>query len=218
AADRGNARAGESGWSHWKAPGGAGRPPGRLRLHRPRCGRCAGRQVPSIAPAGLGHRSPDENNSAPIIQFSLASSQDYDRRMPALDRPVPGLAPAPARPAAVAVFGLLGLAAAIGIGRFAFTPRLPLMQAEGLSLAAGAWLASANYLGYFAGALAATIAPPALHRAIRGGLAAVAASTVAMALAGGFAPWMVLRFVAGVASAYVMVGISAWSLGMLAAA
>jgi len=138
--------------------------------------------------------------------------------MPAIDRPVPGLAPAPAQPVAVAVFGLLGLAAAIGIGRFAFTPRLPLMQAEGLSLAAGAWLASANYLGYFAGALAATIAPPALHRAIRGGLAAVAASTVAMAFAGGFVPWMLLRFVAGVASAYVMVGISAWSLGMLAAA
>ncbi len=121
-------------------------------------------------------------------------------------------------PTAIAVFGLLGLAAAIGIGRFAFTPLLPLMQAEGLGLREGAWLASANYLGYFAGALAATVAPPALHRAIRGGLALVVASTVAMAFADGLLPWLLLRFAAGVASAYVMVGISAWSLGRLAAA
>src|SRR5690606_556689 len=135
--------------------------------------------------------------------------------MPSL-RPSAPIDPPP--PAVVAAFGLLGLAAAIGIGRFAFTPLLPLMQAEGLTLRAGAWLASANYLGYFAGALLATVAPPALHRAIRGGLLAVAASTLAMALVQGFAPWLLLRFVAGVASAYVMVGISAWSLGMLAAA
>lgn len=43
----------------------------------------------------------------------------------------------------------------MGIGRFAFTPILPMMQAEGLSLAAGGWLASANYAGYLAGALSA---------------------------------------------------------------
>lgn len=137
-----------------------------------------------------------------------------DRRMPDPGRPVPIHPP----PALVAVFGLLGLAAAIGIGRFAFTPLLPLMQAEGLALTAGAWLASANYLGYFAGALVATVAPPALHRAIRGGLVAIAASTVAMAFVDAFAPWLLLRFVAGVASAYVMVGISAWALVILAVA
>jgi len=139
--------------------------------------------------------------------------------MPDIDRPVPASAPSAAQaPAAIAVFGLLGLAAAIGIGRFAFTPLLPLMQAEGLTLGAGAWLASANYLGYFAGALAATFTPPALHRAIRGGLVAVAASTIAMAFVDSFVPWLLLRFTAGVASAYVMVGVSAWSLGALAAA
>src|SRR6185295_17281885 len=50
--------------------------------------------------------------------------------------------------------GLAGLAAAMGVGRFAFTPLLPLMQADGLTLAQGAWLAGANYLGYLMGALA----------------------------------------------------------------
>jgi predicted MFS family arabinose efflux permease len=42
----------------------------------------------------------------------------------------------------------------MGIGRFAFTPLLPMMQQDaGVSVAAGGWLASANYVGYLAGAL-----------------------------------------------------------------
>ena len=50
---------------------------------------------------------------------------------------------------AVAVAGLLALAVGMGIGRFAFTPILPMMQEDaGLSIAMGGWLASANYIGY----------------------------------------------------------------------
>src|SRR4029077_6281166 len=53
---------------------------------------------------------------------------------------------------AVARAGLIALAVAMGIGRFAFTPVLPMMQVDrGMSVAAGAWLASANYLGYLVG-------------------------------------------------------------------
>lgn len=56
----------------------------------------------------------------------------------------------------LAIVGMLTLAVAIGIGRFAFTPILPMMQKDaGLSLAAAGWLASANYVGYFIGALSA---------------------------------------------------------------
>ncbi|HUG57058.1 MAG TPA: YbfB/YjiJ family MFS transporter, partial [Candidimonas sp.] len=45
--------------------------------------------------------------------------------------------------------GFIALAVAMGIGRFAFTPMLPMMQNDsGLGLAEGGWLASANYLGY----------------------------------------------------------------------
>ena len=54
----------------------------------------------------------------------------------------------------LALAGLAALAVAMGIGRFAFTPLLPMMQQDaGLSVADGGWLASANYLGYLAGAL-----------------------------------------------------------------
>jgi hypothetical protein len=57
-------------------------------------------------------------------------------------------APGPS-PAAVAIAGLTTLAIAMGIGRFAFTPILPMMQQDsGLSVSGGAWLATANYLGF----------------------------------------------------------------------
>lgn len=115
--------------------------------------------------------------------------------------------------------GLAGLAAAMGIGRFAFTPMLPLMQAHGLlDLDQGAWLAGANYLGYLVGALACTLLAPAPLRLARGGLAAVAVSTLAMAVTTGVPWWLALRFAAGVASACVLVGVSAWALATLAAA
>ena len=56
--------------------------------------------------------------------------------------------------AAVALAGLVALAVAMGIGRFAFTPILPMMQEDaGVSIAMGGWLASLNYLGYLLGAL-----------------------------------------------------------------
>jgi MFS family permease len=112
--------------------------------------------------------------------------------------------------------GLAALAVAMGIGRFAFTPILPMMQQDaGLSVADGGWLASANYLGYFAGAVWAGAMRAGAVRAptaIRAGLAAIALSTLAMALDAGFPAWALLRFIAGVASAWVLVHTSAWVL------
>jgi MFS family permease len=111
-----------------------------------------------------------------------------------------------------ALAGLAALAAAMGIGRFAFTPLLPLMQeTDGLSLAQGGYLASANYIGYFVGALLATRVRPGLRLS----LAAIAIATLAMGLVHGMAPWLVLRFAAGVASAWALVQVSAWALPRL---
>ena len=116
-----------------------------------------------------------------------------------------------------AAAGLAALAVAMGVGRFAFTPILPMMQQDaGLSVAGGGWLASANYVGYLVGALwaGAVRVHPAL--AVRAGLAAIAASTLAMAFDAGFIAWALLRAIAGVASAWVLIHTSAWCLERIA--
>ena len=134
------------------------------------------------------------------------------------------------RPGAVgvAVAGLVALAVAMGIGRFAFTPILPMMLHDGVvDLHGASWLASANYLGYLAGALGCTFVPllwsrrpgrPPIDgpRLVRAGLAGTAVLTLAMALPVASA-WPLLRFLAGVASAMVFVFSSGWCLAQLAA-
>lgn len=97
------------------------------------------------------------------------------------------------------------LAAAMGVGRFVYTPILPLMTAQaGLSAASAASLATANYLGYFVGALATIVRPPS-RRANRVALVLLVATLAGMPLVHGMAAWFVLRLVAGVASAVVFV-------------
>src|SRR5215203_4029161 len=82
----------------------------------------------------------------------------------------------------IAFAGLLSLAAAMGIGRFAFTPLLPLMAREGqLDLAFAGWVAAANYVGYFVGALTAARLPLGARALAMLALAATAALTAAMA-------------------------------------
>jgi MFS family permease len=128
------------------------------------------------------------------------------------------------RPSTVALAGLLALAVAMGIGRFAFTPLLPAMLAEGpLTLPGAAFLASSNYLGYVVGALLCMAQPwtrlwpgrvlqPA--HAVRGALVAVGLLTAAMGLP---APglWAAARFGAGVASAVGFVYTTTWCLERL---
>jgi MFS family permease len=116
----------------------------------------------------------------------------------------------------VASVGLAGLAAAMGIGRFAFTPLFPLMQERfGISLTQGAWLATANYIGYFIGAIASFLLSPDAGRSARWGLLAVAVATLPMGITDSFPLWFVLRLLAGIASAFVLIGSSGWALAHL---
>lgn len=108
----------------------------------------------------------------------------------------------------IALAGTLLLAAAIGIGRFAYTPLLPPMQeALGWTVSQAGDVASANYLGYMVGALIASVLA---HRRGRGrwllaGMIVSASTTAAGAAVESFAAWIVVRFFAGVASAFCLV-------------
>ncbi|PAT43703.1 YbfB/YjiJ family MFS transporter [Vandammella animalimorsus] len=127
---------------------------------------------------------------------------------------------------AVALAGLLALAIAMGLGRFAFTPMLPLMVRDGLlDLRQGSWLATLNYLGYLLGALACMALPWLLRQPQRlrawgpwlllAGLAATAVLLLLMALPLAWL-WPGVRLLAGVASAVAFVHTSGWCLEQLA--
>ncbi len=124
-------------------------------------------------------------------------------------------------PAAQALAGLLSLAIGIGIGRFAYTPILPYMGA-GLALdkSEAGLIASANFLGYLLGALAAAWrAPPGDARFwLLGALALSGLSTGAMALTTELGAFLLLRFVNGIAGALAMVLASSLLMDRLATA
>lgn len=106
------------------------------------------------------------------------------------------------------------LAAGMGVGRFVYTPILPLMHARaGLTAGAGAHLATANYGGYLAGALAGSLAPRLVRSSVvlRVCLVALVASLAGMALTHSTLIWLLLRLGAGAFSAMIFV-IAAGSL------
>src|SRR3954469_4375378 len=131
------------------------------------------------------------------------------------------------RPFTIALAGLVALGVAMGIGRFAFTPLLPMMLAErSVDLRGASLLASANYLGYLVGALACTFQPwiwrrLGISKAVNGpklvrfGLGATTLLTLGMAMHLPGA-WTLLRFAAGVASALVFLYTSGFCLEQLA--
>ncbi|MBK1922154.1 MULTISPECIES: YbfB/YjiJ family MFS transporter [Burkholderia] len=121
------------------------------------------------------------------------------------------------RARAAALACMVGLAVVLGVGRFAFTPLLPLMLADGsIGLKAGGWLASANYAGYFVGAVSCAALRVAPARMVRVGLVATVLLTAAMGIGHLLPVWLAVRFVAGVVSAWTFVFVSQWGLRRLA--
>ena len=112
------------------------------------------------------------------------------------------------RPWALAIGGMLSMAAANGVDRFIYTPILPVMvRSLGLTASQAGLIASANYLGYLLGALFA--ARPGLGGSRRGwllaALAVSAVCTAGMGLGESLAPMLVLRLVSGFFGAVAVV-------------
>ncbi|MBV0931747.1 YbfB/YjiJ family MFS transporter [Marinobacterium weihaiense] len=129
------------------------------------------------------------------------------------------LAAPPYTPLRLVLTGALALAVAMGVGRFAFTPLLPLMLRDGLldTTSVYGW-ASANYLGYLMGALSAFWLQRHPLIGLKAGLLGIALMTLStgildipqLAQAG-----IALRFGCGLLSAWVLVCTSSWCLNAL---
>ena len=124
-------------------------------------------------------------------------------------------------PLIIALGGMIAMAAAIGIGRFVYTPILPYM-ADALSLTKGeaGLIAAANFLGYLVGSLlgATGVMRGDRRRWMLWALGLSAATTAAMALTSPVPAYLLLRFIGGLTSAFVMVFGSAIVFDRLAAA
>lgn len=120
----------------------------------------------------------------------------------------------------LALGGLAALAAGMGVGRFVYTPILPVMsEALGLSVSDAGLIASANFIGYLAGALAAALPvfKGSRRPVLMGALLFNALGLAAMGLTESFAAHLVLRFAAGIANAFILIFASALVLDRLAA-
>jgi predicted MFS family arabinose efflux permease len=127
--------------------------------------------------------------------------------------------PLPSRATATALGGLIAMAAAMGIGRFVYTPILPaMMSGLALSKSAAGLIASANFLGYLLGALFAAWPnlPGSRRTWLLGALTISGATTATMGLTHAMAAFLLLRFIGGAASAIVLIYASAIVLEHLA--
>lgn len=123
-------------------------------------------------------------------------------------------------PLLLAIGGLLALAAGMGVGRFVYTPILPpMVEALSLSKSQAGLIASANFIGYLAGALLAALRLPGTRRNwLLGALTVNVICLGAMGLATALSAFLVLRAIAGLASAFILIFASALVLDRLASA
>lgn len=116
------------------------------------------------------------------------------------------------------ISGVLILIVSMGIGRFAYTPMLPLMQNDNdFSDKIAGFLASSNYLGYLLGALLAgnkLLKNYRLHL-IKAFLVCSVLTTIGIGLTQSIPLWNLLRFLSGFSSAYVLVLTSGFVLEQL---
>lgn len=123
------------------------------------------------------------------------------------------------RALSLSIGGLLAMAAAVGVGRFVYTPILPpMVEALSLTKSQAGLIASANFLGYLAGAILAAVRLPGSRRFwLLASLAATAICLIGMGLTTAMPIFLALRFVAGAASAFALIFSSALVIDRLSA-
>ena len=112
------------------------------------------------------------------------------------------------QPFLIVAGGIISLIIAMGIGRFAYTPILPIMQHDlTFSDTAAGYIASSNYAGYLLGAVLAGVLPIKRHRTflLRFHLILSILTTLFMGFTSSLIFWNILRFLSGFASAFVLV-------------
>ncbi|CDH33087.1 YbfB/YjiJ family MFS transporter [Xenorhabdus bovienii] len=117
----------------------------------------------------------------------------------------------------IALSGFLALVVAMGIGRFTFTPQVPLMIAESQFTLTGAGIVAAfNYLGYLAGSYDAMRAQRFVEYRLWSGLWGAVIITLLSALMDGPILHSIARFFIGWASGWTLVLVAAWANDELA--
>ena len=112
-------------------------------------------------------------------------------------------------PRRMAFIGFVILMFSMGDGRFAFTPLLPIMWTEGLlSVGTGGVLASVHFVGYAMGALLAGRLTSSPKATLISSLCVLGSTTVAMGMTDAYPVWLCARWMAGFASAIVLVVVS----------
>lgn len=112
----------------------------------------------------------------------------------------------------VALSAFIALIVAMGIGRFTFTPQVPLMIAEHqLTLTSAAVVAAFNYLGYLCGSWHAMRTAVGVETKLKAGIGGAVMLTLFSACVSD--AWLhgAVRFVIGWASGWTMVLVAAWS-------
>lgn len=116
----------------------------------------------------------------------------------------------------VALSAFLSLVVAMGIGRFAFTPQVPLMiHDHQLTLTSASLVAALNYLGYLFGSFDAMRARKRVEWRLQAGAWGAVILTLLSACVSG--PWLhgLIRFLIGWASGWAMVLLAAWASDQL---
>lgn len=108
--------------------------------------------------------------------------------------------------------GMFGMMVVMGIGRFVFTPVLPLMQRDlGMTHLVAGWLAGLNYLGYLAGAIICSVYPRIIRNQFFAGSSLLLSLTTTIFMAGTTSVfwWGGMRLIAGFVSAILFIVIVA---------